>query len=412
MELAKIPGPPGPAGVAGPIGPPGPTGQVWRGEYDPATIYFPNDAVSYDGSSYICTSETQGIAPEPDTASYLLPPLANTDHGGSVLKLPPSDQTTWWLRGDNTWQQLPYGPGSGDVTGPASAVVGELAVYSNTTGKLIGRLAQPAGGLVGATAMNLKEDKANKGVVNGYASLDSGGKVPSAQLPPAGTGDVVGPASSVNGQLVLFNDTTGKVLRAALNSGIVVVNSGVQSVVAAPTGAIVGTTDTQTISAKTYSDPVDIHAGISFRGSALLHSDGNTVTSTGGVEQTVWSYNLPAGFLSRYGDCLRFILYHNINAVSNTKRIRIIFNDVTQYEVTQNSASAVHYMHTVMMVRLTQTSQKWIASSVRDGNSTLAEFSTSTHDLNLIIPISLTIFGNGSADAKHQFSSLEFLPIP
>ena len=31
-------------------------------------------------------------------------------------------------------------PGTGDVVGPAMAVVGELAIYSNTTGKLIGRL--------------------------------------------------------------------------------------------------------------------------------------------------------------------------------------------------------------------------------------------------------------------------------
>lgn len=33
------------------------------------------------------------------------------------------------------------------------------------------------------TALNAKEDKANKGVANGYASLDSSGKVPSGQLP-------------------------------------------------------------------------------------------------------------------------------------------------------------------------------------------------------------------------------------
>ena len=33
------------------------------------------------------------------------------------------------------------------------------------------------------TALNLKEDKSNKGIANGYASLDSGGKVPVGQLP-------------------------------------------------------------------------------------------------------------------------------------------------------------------------------------------------------------------------------------
>jgi hypothetical protein len=36
------------------------------------------------------------------------------------------------------------------------------------------------------TALNLKEDKANKGAALGYASLDAGGKVPTAQLPSTG----------------------------------------------------------------------------------------------------------------------------------------------------------------------------------------------------------------------------------
>ena len=42
--------------------------------------------------------------------------------------------------------------------------------------------------------LDLKEDKANKGIINGYASLDILGKVPSNQLPP----DLV---TSVNGQI-------------------------------------------------------------------------------------------------------------------------------------------------------------------------------------------------------------------
>ena len=33
------------------------------------------------------------------------------------------------------------------------------------------------------TALNLKQDTSAKGAANGYASLDSGGKVPAAQLP-------------------------------------------------------------------------------------------------------------------------------------------------------------------------------------------------------------------------------------
>lgn len=40
-------------------------------------------------------------------------------------------------------------------------------------------------------ALLLKEDKVNKGVINGYASLDSSGKVPLSQLPPIGSSSTI-----------------------------------------------------------------------------------------------------------------------------------------------------------------------------------------------------------------------------
>src|SRR6266516_2681987 len=48
----------GPAGPAGPQGPAGPAGSGsfhWRGEYSPFTSYATDDAVHYDGSSWIAT---------------------------------------------------------------------------------------------------------------------------------------------------------------------------------------------------------------------------------------------------------------------------------------------------------------------------------------------------------------------
>lgn len=47
-----------------------------------------------------------------------------------------------------------------------------------------------------AADLSLKEDKANKGVANGYAPLDSSGKVPVANLPSSGTGDVMQASNS------------------------------------------------------------------------------------------------------------------------------------------------------------------------------------------------------------------------
>jgi hypothetical protein len=227
VELAKIPGPPGPPGVAGPIGPTGPVGMVWRGEYNPDVVYEPNDAVSHNGSSFICRVQTQGNAPEPDTASAISPPLATTGSRGSVPPLPTQNQSSVFLRGDNTWRLL---EGNGDVLGPPLSVANELAIYIDATGKSIGRLTPPAGVLVGTSAaqtltnktlsnpvintptgltkadvglsnadntsdankpvstaqqaaLNLKEDKANKAAANGYASLDAGVRVPNAQMP-------------------------------------------------------------------------------------------------------------------------------------------------------------------------------------------------------------------------------------
>lgn len=44
---------------------------------------------------------------------------------------------------------------------------------------------------------------------------------------PAGAGDVVGPSSSVDNELVLFNSTTGKLIKRAAGTGLVKVSSGV-----------------------------------------------------------------------------------------------------------------------------------------------------------------------------------------
>lgn len=46
-------------------------GITWRGSYNPATAYVPNDAVFYNGSSYVCIANTTGNLPT-DTAYWNL----------------------------------------------------------------------------------------------------------------------------------------------------------------------------------------------------------------------------------------------------------------------------------------------------------------------------------------------------
>lgn len=80
---------------------------TWRNVYDTGTTYNVNDAVFYDGSSYICILESTGNLPTNDT---------------------------YW---DLMAQEGAAGAGSGDVSGPSSATDNAIARFDTTTGKLI-----------------------------------------------------------------------------------------------------------------------------------------------------------------------------------------------------------------------------------------------------------------------------------
>lgn len=69
-----------------------------------------------------------------------------------------------------------------------------------------------------------------------------------ADIGSSGTGDVVGPASSVNEQIALFDGTTGKLLKAATISGIVKLTSGV------PSAAVAGTDYTTPSSTESFTN--------------------------------------------------------------------------------------------------------------------------------------------------------------
>jgi hypothetical protein len=99
----------GAAGIDGTDGTNGTDGLdiTWKGAYAAGTAYVINDAVSYNGASYICKLATTGNAPT---------------------------NTTYW---DLMAQKGSDGAGAGDVIGPAASVDSHVAAFDGTTGKLI-----------------------------------------------------------------------------------------------------------------------------------------------------------------------------------------------------------------------------------------------------------------------------------
>jgi hypothetical protein len=68
-----VPGPKGTTGDTGPAGPQGPRGLTWKGGYDAAQSYAKDDAVQYDGSSYVATSAIgAGVTPGPQPSPWSL----------------------------------------------------------------------------------------------------------------------------------------------------------------------------------------------------------------------------------------------------------------------------------------------------------------------------------------------------
>lgn len=151
--------------------------------------------------------------------------------------------------------------GGGDVVGPASSTDNAIAIYDGLTGKLIKNSLATIDGSGNITANsfvgNADTATALAAAPTGCApgefaeDIDAQGNLTCST--PAGGGDVVGPASSTDNGLAVYDDTTGKLLR----SSTVTESSGVLTATGF-SGPLTGNADTATALA---ANPTDCGVG-------------------------------------------------------------------------------------------------------------------------------------------------------
>jgi hypothetical protein len=111
------------------------------------------------------------------------------------------------------------------VNANGDTMTGYLTLFDNPTGGLHAATKQYVDGKDTATNLRIdgKEDKANKGVSNGYASLDSNTKIPLSQLPDAILGQMVHAGEFVPSTAVATLTTNGKTLLNTTSNTITLV---------------------------------------------------------------------------------------------------------------------------------------------------------------------------------------------
>ena len=146
---------------------------------------------------------------------------------GDLALLTAPGGTTTFLRADKTWA-VPAGGGGGAPT--------DAEYITSTTNATL------SAERVLTDTVTITWDRTTAGQIK--ANVISGG----------GGGDVSSTViASADSELALFSGTSGKLIKRGTGTGLALLTNGVLGIKAAPTGAVVGTTDTQTLTGKTLS---------------------------------------------------------------------------------------------------------------------------------------------------------------
>lgn len=175
---------------------------------------------------------------------------------GTLVGVTDTGTNTWLFDQNNALLKAPKFISASSTQPAVEASSGILGRFGASGAVIRAGSGTPEGSVTApVSSLYLRSDGASGTTV--YSKNSGTGNTGWAPLASSsGTGDAsTNTATSVDSEVALFSGTAGKTLKRATGTGLAALTSGVLSTVTAPSGAVVGTTDAQTLTNKTLTAP-------------------------------------------------------------------------------------------------------------------------------------------------------------